>query len=129
VVNVLHARLELIQILAITNAHPVVTDALLAVELPPVPLAQSITIYQEALAQLVVMVNMPLLNQPQMCAQLVVMKTVKLVVKPQPLESVLLVMRLSISHQELASLVVMTIVTLALDRELANVLLALPITT
>jgi len=124
-----HARLELIQLKAITNAHLVVMDVLLAVELLLVALAQPITICQEAHASLVVMVNMPLLNQAQMCAQLVVMKTVKLVVKPQPLENVLFVTRLSISHPELASLVVMKTVTLALDLELANVLPALPIIT
>ena len=125
----LHARLELIQLLVITNAHLVVTDVLVAVVLLFVPLAQPITICHQTHAHIVVMVNMPLLNQPQMCAQLVVMTIVKLVVKPQPLESVLLVMRLSTSQPELASLVVMKTVTLAQDPELANVLLALPIIT
>lgn len=73
VVNVLHAKLELIHLLNPTHAHLVVPDVLLAVEFLPVLLAQPITICHQGNAPLVEKVCTHLLDQNQMSVPLVMM--------------------------------------------------------
>lgn len=127
-VDVLLVVMESTQLVAKTSAQPALLDAVNAImTVPPVLLAQPITICHQVHVLTAVTANMHLLDQLTFLhASLVWMPTVSIVAQETP-ESALFVKKVNSPYQAFARTVEIPTVSLVLDLEKEDVLLVEPV--